>query len=637
MKKALLKVIILILPLFISKISFSQQRYFPSFETVFEKFYSKYNYQQNGTVNLYFAKKKDGWHVYESDLLLSFRPNVSDLLFWSASTGKYARLNFPENTDNPDPETISKLLSSNFSGDIYGFARIPYYGYSGWDRDVIKDFGGRADLTDSLLEGLARAYSNYSMSYLWPQYTYMCADQNLPPIPSTEKIPDDRIQNFIKYSDLDIETSLKLARMNPGYQTLVGDAYVKYSDEILYKYSCLSMAGRYDLAKKSLKSGLFNPVVLAMAKNYLNSVPPNGILFSGGDNDTYPLWYIQENENFRTDVTVLNTSLLSLARFLDVIRKRSAYGNRPVKMAWDEKIAMGDNSEYAILDETGSSEIYSIDRLIKTFSQESSVVINDGRGYLRGPGKNYFIKAPENEVLSNKVLDESDRKNIIPEMKFKMDGSIFYRGDIAMLDIIAENHWERPICFSITSNNTFSTPLKKYLQQEGLVYRLVPKDVSDKLNTTIMYNVLIEKFTWPNTGVSTSKKDILTNSFRENFKGLYITLIDGLVAENDLAKAQKVIDRIYLLLPPESCPYNYRDLAAAEALFVMKEKSKALKILEEAVENEANNYNSADIGEKDNLKNEYGYALNIASEMCEKNGLKEKGEKYKAQLEKLQQ
>ena len=423
---------------------------------------------------------------------------------------------------------------------------------------------------------------------------------------------------------------------------MVGNAFAKYSNEIVFKFSALCIAGRYDLAKGCLKTGLFNPMLIAMAKNYLNSVAPNGILFTNGDNDTYPLWYVQETENYRKDVTVINTGLLNLPRYLLMLKKGTVMGSKPIKMAWDEKMALSDSFPYALIDPEAKGKIYSINNLIKVLSDEKSIHSDEGRQTLYAPGAKYFIKAPENEIMYYKVLGDTDKDNIVPEMKFTIGGGYIIRGDIATLDIIAENRWQRPIYFSITSPGVIPTALGQYFQNEGLAYRLLPKNISSEnedeekfINSTLLYKNLMEKFTWAEDVHEKPQKDVLSVRMEENLKNIYMSLVDKLIDEQKIDLAGKVIEHVYVMFPLDIYPYSIEDLRTADAFFKLEEFDKACNILEQAVKNEEEKFNKATAEEKAAALDNYKKTVDYAASVTESKGLTMKSKKYKDMLDKI--
>ena len=629
----------------ICSVQIAKAQHFPTYASINKYFHNKYIAPSNDNYSLTFAKKKGGWYVYELNANASPAKSINEQLFWSAETHKFYVLNY-KIKNRKSPEDSNEDWKNEINSESYNYDRIPYYGYSGWDQDVIKDFGNQKNLKDTLLEGLGRAYSSYSMAFLWGQYSYMSEIPDQKEIPSSEPYAEERINNFIKYADLGIEVYHQLEQKFPEYEMMLGKAQISYADEIMYKYSTLCIAGKYKLAKASLKSGLFNPMLLTMARNYLNSMAPNAILFTTGDNDTYPLWYVQETENYRKDVTVINCSLLNLPRYINLLKSGNYSYYKKIKMAWDENIMMNDSLSYAILDSKLDGKQLSINALINELSNTHAIQKTDGKSQLYASGNKFFIKAPELEINTYKVLDDTDKINLIKQLSFNLEITYLLKGDIAILDIIAQNRWERPIYFTIGSDNAIALALKPYLQLEGLVCHLLPKKITieeheeeneTKLyNTTILYGILMDKIKWVDNYSAKPQKDKLSIREMQTMKSAYMELLRALIAEGNLEKAKNVITRVYNLFPLESYPYGIYDLSVVEAYFKFEEYDKALSILDLAVNNESKLYKNASEEDKAVCKENLSKTLDYAKEICFEKGLILHSRKYFAQLNALQ-
>jgi hypothetical protein len=140
-----------------------------SYPVVVREFYNHYSYiSEQQTDGLEFAKKKDGWFVRVVDRVTE-KP-LREELFWSAKNGRFVTLS---GFDAPlEKEEARKEIDKRFGFGFYSYERTPYYGYAGWDMDMIRDFGTIPfqQLSDSTLEGLGRAYSAYASRFLWYQY-----------------------------------------------------------------------------------------------------------------------------------------------------------------------------------------------------------------------------------------------------------------------------------------------------------------------------------------------------------------------------------------------------------------------------------------------------------------------------------
>ena len=638
------KIILIALAIFLlgSGISQAQQKPLPPYKTVVKKFCKVYNYYGDWT--LAFAKKKTGWWIYETDLTKTDHPTRNWQLFWSAKTGKFYQTKYEKNIPMPDEETLEQTFTNQYDGESYFFARSPYYGYTGWENDVIADYGDKKDLSDTTLEGLARAYFSKESSYLWKPFSTEQLAGDTSKMDPVAPLSRERLQNYLKYVALEIKTDSLLMLLNPTYDENIGDPFIKYSGDIFYRYFVLCLDGKKELGKSMLRKNLFGPALIASAKNYLNSVAKNGILFTTGDNASFPLWYIQITENYRTDVTVINPDFLSAPVFLKCLKTGKWVDNNPVKMAWNEKFALSNDYETVSLDYTNTADIQSkylsINQIIKTLSSDNSIHdVVDNKMYY--PTSNMFIKAPENEVFPNNVLDTSEKKNLMKIMRFTIANEEMTHNDVALLDIIAENHWVRPIYFSNTAAGTFGGLLNPYYQLEGLASRLVPKvntnDSADgNVNTAILYKNLMEKFTWDDNIKKKPQDDLATLDLCHELRTVYNQLAKDLLAEKKKDQCIKVLNRMEQLLPSDAYLLEKTSLETAELYLKVGFKTKGAYFLDEIIKNQEALLADAKAKNDDSVKQEYTEMLDEAIVLADKYNLAEQQEAYSKKLQKVQ-
>ena len=452
-----LKTILILLAL--APVALSAQQSLPSYQEVVKYFFDHYTYKDDYTKSPGFARKKNGWYVQTLDR--GTNRVIDEALLIATGIPLFHRLkNFsPADKTGNDLDELVFITNTNSAYNSYGYERCRYFGYSGWDADMIADYGKSFPVSDTLLEGLARAYSIYASRYLWYQYGGWAPgkDPLQQGLKRTEMPSEAQVQKMKEYLGKARDCYDRLYQRNPSYSTLVGSIGMKCFNERFHGFMQLSMCGRDEDARLLLQESrlLFDDSVAA--HNFLKSVPQNAILFTYGDNDTYPLLYLQEKCGIRKDVTVLNTSLLGLATYL-----RFLYDHKIVSFR-TTPADFGEQSFDVGLRNTGSNvkKLQSLAAFIESYRHDP-VTRTEAYSYRSYPAKKVFIA-----VNGDTMYFET--------------GSYMAMNDFMVLDIIHSNIARRPILFFHDSPAFFST----YLVPEGLVFRLQPDKKTPKgTNTT---------------------------------------------------------------------------------------------------------------------------------------------------------
>ena len=372
--------------------------------------------------------------------------------------------------------------------------------------------------------------------------------------------------------------------------------------------------------------------------NYLSSVDENGIIFTNGDNDTFPLWYVQEVEGYRTDVRVCNLSYLQTDWYIDQM-KRPAYESAPLPISADE-------SKYAY---DVRSYNYVINRLA------DSITVSDGLDYLYSdedwtkdvPGYGKLNHLPTNKlyipvnadaaVASGTVapeLKDSIVSRIVPDFTNKRG---FTMSEIASLDIINTNAmqgWKRPVYFAVTVGNSYYLGLEDYFSRTGLAYQVVPlKGVSNNIDTDKMYDNMVNKFRWGGIDKATPEHPLyldenvrrMCNTHRMMFGDLVVQLI----AEGKTDKALTALDLIMEKIPGWQVTHDLTSVSLAQSYLDLGEKTKGEALLTEILDNSAgylNWYKDLTSGQLRSVGNDYQkhlYIVHTIHEMSVSYGLPE--------------
>ncbi len=311
------------------------------------------------------------------------------------------------------------------------------------------------------------------------------------------------------------------------------------------------------------------------AKNYLDSCPKNAILFTNGDNDTFPLWYVQEVEGYRTDVRVVNLSLLNTDWYIEQM-KRKAYDSDPIPgLLRPEKYRQGTNDYipiYAKFKEP--KDVKQIIRFVDDDSKKSKIQLMDGswRDYI--PTNKFKVRVNKEKVKQLGIVDKEHENRIVDELVWSVNKNILYKNDLIILDILAANDWERPICFAITTGDDAYLNLMPYFELDGLVYRLVPYKAKShdgqtgEVNTDIMYANLMEKFQWG--GMDSDREIYMDENNRRmtmNLRNNFARLAEALIAKGEKEKAVKVLDKCLEVMPEHNVPFNFFLLPVVESYY----------------------------------------------------------------------
>jgi hypothetical protein len=321
--------------------------------------------------------------------------------------------------------------------------------------------------------------------------------------------------------------------------------------------------------------------------NYLNSCAPNAIIFTNGDNDTFPLWYNQEVEGVRTDMRVCNLSYFQTDWYISQMKSK-AYKSEPLPISFKPDQYVQGNRDVVYLMEDprlkGSVELKKALDFVKDDNPRTKLEQADNASYI--PSKKLFLVVDKAAVIRNKAVEPEDYDKIVDTLKIDLSSKHYITKDeLMVLDMIANNNWERPIYFAITIGRDKYMNLQDYFQLEGLAYRLVPiKTASEgisfgKVNTKVMHKNVMEDFKWGN--MENPKVYIDENNARMmmNIRNTFDRLAETLIKEGQTEKAVKVLDRCVELIPHKVVAYNYFSMMMAETYFKAGQPAKGKEII----------------------------------------------------------
>ncbi len=326
-----------------------------------------------------------------------------------------------------------------------------------------------------------------------------------------------------------------------------------------------------------------------IAYDYLNSCAPNAILFTNGDNDTFPLWYIQEVEGVRPDVRIVNLMLLNMDWYIDAMKQKS-YDSDPLPITIpSKKYLMGTRDMIYVADRLKQYvDIKDLVDFCTSDNPQTKVETQMGYKFNFIPTHKFRIPVDSSVVLANGTVKQEDASKIVPAIEWSMNRSNLGKSELIVLDILAHNDWKRPIYY-VSTNQEGTLGLENYMQLDGIAYRLVPIMTpsagalnTGRIDTDIMYDNLMNKFEYGRM----NQPDVYLDDFHLRtlsiirLRNRFVRLANKLIEEQKTEKAIKVLDRIVELTPYNKVPYDNYVIGIADSYLKCKQIDKANAIID---------------------------------------------------------
>ena len=300
--------------------------------------------------------------------------------------------------------------------------------------------------------------------------------------------------------------------------------------------------------------------------NYLKSCEPGAILFSNGDNDTFPLWYNQEVEEVGTDIRVCNLSYLQTDWYISQM-KRPYYHSEALPISWEYKDFMPGANEIARVDNRLGQPI-SVEKAFNFLrSDDPRTKTRDGDNYL--PSDQLYVETPGGE----QILFQKKR--------------MYTRSQMMIMEMLSTNNWQRPIYFCVTVGNDYYLGLEPWMELTGLAYQITPvrsRDGQPRVNTEKMYENMMHKYAYGNMNHPGVYIDENLMRMCRTHRMMFAQLAEQLVRENQREKAVEVLDYAEEQLPGYNIPYDYTSASMASLYFLLKEDEKALVIMDKVAQ-----------------------------------------------------
>ena len=304
------------------------------------------------------------------------------------------------------------------------------------------------------------------------------------------------------------------------------------------------------------------------ASNFLESCEPNAIIFTYGDNDTYPLWYAQEVEGIRRDVRVVNLSLIAVDWYIEGLR-RKVNESPAINLSISEDAYRGDarNQLFPFPD---ANQEFPLDRALKIMGENHPVSAGQGQYVSYLPSTNLVIPINKQRILGAGILGQEDAAKIVSKIPVRLNKQYITKDEMAVLDIISSNLYDRPIYFSVTCREDRLMGLQDYTELQGMGLRVIPVRTpsnrnffiygSGRVDTDKVYDRVMNKWRWGNFD---KQRLFVDNSYGASVQAQQMIMwrtIQTMMAAGDTDRAMDILDQFFVAFPHMNFPFTPRTL-----------------------------------------------------------------------------
>ncbi|HEY5593133.1 MAG TPA: DUF2723 domain-containing protein [Paludibacter sp.] len=365
--------------------------------------------------------------------------------------------------------------------------------------------------------------------------------------------------------------------------------------------------------------------------NYMASTKPNAIIFTNGDNDTFPLWYNQEVEGNRTDVRVCNLSYLQTDWYIGQM-KRGAYKSPPLPISWQEKDFIA-----------GKNEVMWVDSMIPKLDVKTAfdfVLSPDPQTKKQGesfiPTNHLYLPVDAQQVIKTGTLPMNRAAEIVPQIDFSLSRRLT-KSELMIIEMLKENNWKRPIYFAVTVGDDYYLGLNDHFELTGMAYQILPigvKGAGAAVNVDEMYDNMMNKFKYGN--IADPKVYLDENILRmcHTHRMMFGQLIGALVAKGDTVRAKKALEYCNKVIPGRTVRHDYTSTQLADFYYKVGEPAKGNAIMDVVANDCVANldwYLSLNTSQRNSVNNRIGHnlaVLNQVMRICDEAKQKSITDKY---------
>jgi len=351
-------------------------------------------------------------------------------------------------------------------------------------------------------------------------------------------------------------------------------------------------------------------------ENYLTSCAPNAIIFTNGDNDTFPLWYNQEVEGVGTDKRVCNLSYLQTDWYIGQMQ-RAAYKSAPLPISWQPK-------DYV----SGKNEVLWVEDLLqKPLDVKTAfdfILSSDPSTKMKGeafiPTKQLYLPVDAQEVIKSGTLPASRISEIIPQIDFTLKRRLT-KSELMIIELLKENKWKRPIYYAVTVGDEYYLGLNDHFEMTGLAYQILPigvKGAGSGVNVEQMYDNLMNKFKYGNISDPKVYLDENTARMCHTHRMVFAQLIGGLMAKGDTVRASKALDYCNKMIPGTTVRHDYISTQLADYYYKLHQTAKGNAIMDAVAKDCVEYldwYLSLDVSSRNSVSSRIGHNMAVLNQV----------------------